>query len=559
MKIINRLSFQSIIYILVVAFPLLVILTGCSRNHIRRAEDYRRNKSYEASLEHYLQALKSDPDSIELRIDIDRLLKEASEYYFTMGSEQEQIGKKEVAVLLYQKSLEFDPANNRSRQALRDILNPQGILKDLETIKKEMEINLGLPVIFKDQEPMDIQFATKVELSKIFAALAKSGKVNILFDSGFRDKRVTLSLVQMTFHEALERVCLLNKCRYYVLDSNNIVITSDSSDSRKRFQPLLMKNLYFSNLEAEEAKKIIESVIRLEKIIVNQPANSLIVTDSAENLALVEKLAHFIDKRKGEIEVEVEIIEVDSKRLKEYGSELSTYQIGFDVDGFSEGKRFNDFYYLGADDVKITMPRMVWKFFSSVTGSKILARPRLRGLDREKIDLSLGEKRPIPRTTFVPVASGGLDQQPVTSYDMKDVGITLSITPTIHHNREVTLDLNFELTYVTDFGSAYVPPTLGNRKVTTKLRLRDGESGIIAGLMRGSSTGSTDGVPVLNSIPVVKEIFSSRSKVKERTDILLSVTPRILRMPEITRSDLETYIIGTGEKVELKKWENNNK
>lgn len=130
----------------------------------------------------------------------------------------------------------------------------------------------------------------------------------------------------------------------------------------------------------------------------------------------------------------------------------------------------------------------------------------------------------------------------------------MAITPEIYYNREVTLSLNFELTYVTDLGGAYVPPTLGNRKVSTKLRLRDGETGIIAGLMRGSSTGSRDGVPVLNAIPVVKEIFSSRSKVHERTDILLSITPRILRMPEITRSDLETYLVGTAARVELKKW-----
>jgi general secretion pathway protein D len=137
---------------------------------------------------------------------------------------------------------------------------------------------------------------------------------------------------------------------------------------------------------------------------------------------------------------------------------------------------------------------------------------------------------------------------------MRDVGISIGITPIVHHNREVTLDLSFELTYVTDLGGTYVPPTLGNRKVSTKLRLRDGETGIIAGLMRGTSTEGTDGIPLLNSIPIIKEIFSSRTKVKERTDILISITPRILRMPEITRSDLEAYLIGTGHKVELKKW-----
>ncbi len=533
----------------------LLFLSGCAHDLIRRAEEFRRNRQYEESLENYLKAYKSDPHSIDLKIDIDRLLKEASMYYYHHGLEQEKMGKKEMAVLLYKKSLEFDPANNQSSQALKELIEPGQRVKDLETIKGEMEINVGLPEVLKDQERIDLKFKSKVSLMKIFEALSKTGKVNILFDTGFRDRKVALSLLQVTFHEALERVCRLTNCRYYILDSHNIIIAQDSSETSKKYKKLLIKNLYFSNVDAEEARQVIDSVYRAEKLILNKATNSLIVSDSVENLYLIERLARFIDKRRGEVEVEVEIMEVDSKKLKEYGSELSSYQVGAEIEGFAEGRRVNDFYYLGSDDVKLTMPKMLWKFFSSVTNSKILARPRVRGLDREKIDISLGEKRPIPRTTFVPMAAGGLDQQPITSYDLRDVGISLAITPVIHHNREVSLDLSFELTYVTDFGGTYVPPTLGNRKVTTKLRLHDGETGIIAGLMRGSSTGSSDGVPFLNRIPVVKEIFSSRSKVNERTDILLSITPRILRMPEITRSDLEAYFIGTGAKVELKEWQ----
>jgi len=250
----------------------------------------------------------------------------------------------------------------------------------------------------------------------------------------------------------------------------------------------------------------------------------------------------------------VEIMEVDKKKLREYGTNLSAWQISARIEGVEEGLRFNDLYYLGSDDIKISMPSVLWKFFSSITDSKILARPKVRGLDKEKIEIKLGEKRPIPRTTFVPVLSSSVDQQPITSYDMTDVGIWLTITPLIHHNREVTLELAFELTYVTDMGSTYVPPTLGNRKVTTKLRLRDGETGIIAGLMRGSTTGSREGAPILNRVPILKEIFSSTSKTNERTDIILSITPRVLRMPEITRKDVEAYFIGTRDKVELKKW-----
>lgn len=512
-----------------------------------------RDKHYEKALAHYLKALKANPESIELKIDVDRLLKEASQYYYYLAVEQEKMKKPEIAVFLYKKSLEFDPANNSSRKALSLIINKDDT-KSIEQIKKEMEINVGYPEILSAAEPVDLVFKHKVSLMKIFEMLAKTGKVNILFDSGFRDKKVQFTLKQSSFQNALERLCMMFKCNYYVLDKENIIITPDSGDSQKRYKRLMMKNLYFSNVEAQEAKQLIESVIRPEKLIVNKKTNSLIVTASIKDIALIEKISQFIDKRDGEVEIEVEIMEVDRKKLKEYGTELSSYQVGAEIEGFDQGKRLNNLFHLGADDIILSIPKVVWKLFSSITNTKILARPRLRGLDKEKIEIKLGEKRPILRTTFVPVSTGGQDQQPISAYDMKDVGISISITPTIHHNREVTLDLNFELTYVTDLGGAYTPPTLGNRKVSTKLRLKDSETGIIAGLTRGTTIEGSDGIPLVSSIPILKEVFSSRSKTKERTDILISITPRILRMPEITRSDLEAYLIGTEQKVELKKW-----
>ena len=535
------------------------LLSGCAVNHVRLAEDFKRSKHYEESLQQYLQAMKTSPDDISLKVDIDRLLKEAAQYYFYLGQEQETMGKKEMAVFLYKKSLEFDPANNQSRQAMGQLLNKSKGITNLKQIKQEMALNVGMPRVMNETKRFDLLFGSKISIKKIFHSLSKTGNVNILFDSSFRDRKITTSLENVTFGESLERLCTMFNYRHYILDNQNIIITQDSADSKKRFKKLLIKNIFFSNIEAQTAKQIIESVLRPEKLILNQHTNSLIVVDSLQNLSFVEKLSQFLDKRMGEIEVEVEIMEVDRKKLQEYGTELSTYQVGFELEGYSQGKRLNDLYYLGSDELKLSMPKAVWKFFSSVTNTKILARPRLRGLDRQKISIKLGEKRPIPRTTFVPVSQGGPDQQAITSFDLRDVGISLDITPVIHHNREVTLSLTFELTYVTDLGGTNIPPTLGNRKVITSLRLRDGESGIIAGLMRGSTTGSTDGVPLLSRIPLIKEIFSSRSKLKERTDILLSITPRILRMPEISRSDMEAYFMGTGRKIELKSWKSSKK
>lgn len=514
-----------------------------------------KNQRYEEALEHYFKALRTRPDKIELKLEIDRVLKDAARYYYLQARGYERAGRDKRAAFFYRKSLEFDPGNNEARSSLAEISRKREGGKTIDAVKKEMEINVGLPEILKSSAPLDLVFKSNTSLKAIIRVLARTGNVNILLDPAFKDELVTLELTNVTFYQALERICQLFKCKYYVLDDKNIVIAGDSKDSDKRYKKLIIKNLFFSNVDAAEAKRIIESVARPQKLTLNKMGNSLIVTDSVETVALVERLTRIIDKRQGEVEIAVEILEVDKKKLREYGTELSAWQVGAAIQGTDSGIGLNEIDDITSADVKMSVPQVVWKFFSSITDSKILARPKIRGLDKEEINIKLGEKRPIPLTTFVPIAVGGVNQQPITSYTMTDVGISLTITPAIHHNREVTLELTFELTYVTDIGGSYTPPTLGNRRVSTKLRLRDGETGIIAGLMRGSSTRSRTGLPILNRIPLLRDIFSSNSKMDERTDILLSITPRVLRMPEITRSDVNAYLIGTEQKIELKEWE----
>ncbi len=530
------------------------LLVSCSAGLLRKAETFRKNQYYEEALDYYLRALKAHPDRIELRITIDRLLKEASQYHLLAGDEHLAGGRMKMAENRLRKALEFDPGNNEVKKKLLEIGEQKPDIKSVERIKKEMELNVGLPEVFRDNQRMDIVLKNKTDVRKIFETLSRFGNVNFLFDPNFRERKSEISLVGITFYQALERLCTIFRCRFFVLDSKNIIIVDDNRESIRPYERLVMRNLFFSNIAAEEAKRCIEAVIKPERLVVNQPANSLIVSDTAENMVWIEKIAGFIDKRRGEIEVEIEIIEVDRNKLKEYGTGLSQYQVGARLEGGDEGKRLNDFHYLAANDFIFSIPSVIWKFFSSLTDSQVLARPKVRGLNDEKIEIKVGDKVPIPRTTFVSSSGGGVNDQPVTSYDLQDVGITIGIVPHLHQNREVTLDLKFEMTFVTSQGSTYVPPTLGNRSVTTKLRLFDNETGIIAGLIRSNTKEGSQGIPLLGQVPILKEFFTSRSRSNERTDIVISITPRIIRMPEIGADEMEAWLIGTRDQVRLEKW-----
>jgi general secretion pathway protein D len=549
--VIRRINIETKLGLLLLA---ALFCFSCATGYISKAENFRKNQYYEEALDYYFKALKANPDRVELKITIDRLLKEASQYYFLAGREEMTANKSKQAELCFRKALEFDPGNSEAKKGLNDIAAQKPEVKGIERTKKEMELNVGLPAIFKDEQRMDIVFKNKIELKKVFETLSRFGNVNILFDPNFRDRKSEISMTGVNFYQALDRLCTIFRCRYFVLDGNNIIIVDDNRESVGPYEKLVAKNIYFANTDAETAKGIIESIIKPEHLVLNKQANGLIVVDTAENLRWVEKIADFVDKRRGEVEIEVEIIEVDRNKLEEYGTELSKYQVGAKLEGADAGKRLNDFNYLTSDDFIFSIPNMVWKFKSTLTDSQVLARPKVRGLDEERIEIKLGEKVPIPRTTFVPNSGGGVNDQAVTSYDLQDVGIAINITPKLHNNREVTLDLKFAMTYITSLGTAYIPPTLGNREVSTKLRLGDNETGIIAGLIRSNSSEGSLGIPLINRIPILKEIFTSRNRTHDRTDIVISITPRIIRMPEIGGDDLEAWLIGTREQIRLEKW-----
>ncbi len=534
-----------------VLIPLLagLLLQGCAGRRVRLAEDLRREGRFEQALEQYLKELKAHPDRLFLKLEIDRLLKEGAAHFCGLAAGEAEKNHIDQAVLLYRKALEFDPGDSRIRRSLAELLPPQNGPPVPSLEKSESPPALAA---FADTAPIDVEFRSRISLMEVFRMIGRNARVNILFDPDFKDMPVQVILRRLNFLETVQTLCQMHGCRYYVLGDSNLLLANDTAASREKYQDRVLRTLYFSNTDAEEAKQIIDTVFKPARLITNKQGNSLIAVDTPENMAIVEKIAQFIDKRSGEVEIEADILEIDSKKLREYGSELSSWALGASLADSDAGVSPDALKAVDVSaDLRLALPTVLWKFLSTVTDSNILARPRIRGLDKQRIEIQLGEKRPIATTTFVPVAQGGVNQQPITSYSMTDVGIQLNITPTIHHNEEVTLDLEFVLTYVIDIGGTYLPPTLGNRRVTTKLRLRDGETGIIAGLMRGSSTRSRSGVPILNQIPLLREIFSSNQRVNERTDILLSITPRILRMPDIAPGDVDSWLIGTEANAEL--------
>jgi general secretion pathway protein D len=281
------------------------------------------------------------------------------------------------------------------------------------------------------------------------------------------------------------------------------------------------------------------------------------VRDTPTNIELAEKLLKIWDKSKGEVIIDVEIMEVRRMRLRELGLDFDQHLIGFKYSGADTSEdsgwiNLKDLDFSNRENYQISLPLAFIKFLESDSDTKIIAQPRLRGMQDEDIEYLVGEKIPIPRTTFTPIAAGGVSQQPITSFEYQDVGIELKVKPKIHFENEVTLEIEIKITSLGGVGYADIP-IISTREVKNVIRLKNGETNFLAGLLKDEERMSLKGIPGLKDIPLLGSLFSSTQQTVTQTDVILTITPYIIRTLPIEERDLEPLWIGLDKVVPLRR------
>ncbi|MGB9893428.1 MAG: cohesin domain-containing protein, partial [Candidatus Saccharicenans sp.] len=268
--------------------------------------------------------------------------------------------------------------------------------------------------------------------------------------------------------------------------------------------------------------------------------NSLTIRDNPRIVSLAEKLLRSWDKPKGEVVIDLEIMEVSRRKLQTLGTQFGQSYAGIRYSGAElpesgwlplEGINFSL-----AGNYQVTLPSVLLQFLETDTDTKIIAQPRLRGVDSEQINYMVGQKVPIPQTTFSPIAAGGVSQQPIVSYTYQDVGIEVNIKPRLHKEKEVSLELEIKITSIGGTGIADIP-IISTREVKNIIRLRDGETNLLAGLLRDEERKSLKGIAGLKNLPILGNLFSSTDRTVEQTDVILTITPHIIRTMSVTAED----------------------
>jgi general secretion pathway protein D len=389
--------------------------------------------------------------------------------------------------------------------------------------------------------------------------MAKAYGFNVIFDPKLKDDKLAIELKDVTAERALELVMQHSGHFYKVLDEHTLIIAEDTPQNRREYEDLVIKTFFLSNADVKEVDKLLRSLIEARRLSTNEQLNAITLRDTADKVAIAEKLITINDKAKAEVLVDVELLEIDTTNQSDVGMNLSTYSFTLQADleainpDAPGGALFlDDLSSISRENIFVNVPSVVINLVKSSGTAQLLAHPQLRITEGEQAQLHLGDRVPIPVTSFNTGNTIGGNVVPITSFQYQDVGIRIEVEPRVHHNREVTLKLMVEVSQLGEtvpVGPDQEAVSIGTRTISSTIRLKSGESSLLAGLIQNTQTEGLSKTPLLSDIPVVGRLFTSKSKTKKTTDLVLTLTPHIVRFPDIREEDLAPVWVGTESRI----------
>lgn len=509
--------------------------------------EFYKQGNFDKSIEYFEQALKKNPGRREIRTMLFRSKLGSYYHHLAKARNHRNSDRKAEADKEYSLALKMFPNNLRLRDEYNTYMN-KGKIK--ESVKFESTIKAPITLKLHGNEKIKMNLRN-VPISKIFKSIGKSFKVNFIFDKDFRDFLYSIELDDIGFYQIVNQLCMVANLRYRVMDTSSILLYANTAMKKKNFDLKGVKVFYMGNIMAEDAKKLIMTVFRDQQIMIQEDVNlnALIVKASQDTLKDMELFIKKIDKERNEVEVDVEILEVNKSFLKKIGIDYGTTPLSIsagtvdkseDEDSSTTSTTLNstvNWTDLGNVNFMLTIPSVALNILETDSENKIIAKPNLRGIEGEEIKFMVGEELPVPNTQWQAIAAGGVENTPVTSYQYKNVGVDIRVTPYVHSNNDVTLRIKFSMTFVTTYVDSF--PVLGKRELENVIRLKEGETNLIGGFIKDEIRGSLNGIPALSKIPVLGLLFGSNEKTIQQTDLIFSVTPRIIRKNIPGKRDLE--------------------
>jgi len=570
--------------ILCVGFGLLT--AGCPKGKpdFDQGKKAETIQDYDAAFVFYQKAVKANPYNAGYKIKLNAIRFEASQKHVKAGAELRKKGDLQGAATEFQRAQTIDPASPVADQELRatvEMIAEKNRAADAaaEPPSDPNEQPLAaLPPEIKPFSRAPINLTMSDDAKIVFNTIGKLAGLTVIFDPDFPARRIKVELNNVTMEQALEIVNMESKAFVKTVTENIIFVIPDQPQKRRDYEEQVVKTFYLSNtVQPQDLTEIVtglRQLLDLKRIQQLNSQNAIIMRDTPDKLQLAEKMIRDIDKAKPEVVVQVEVLEARSDRLRDLGilpgqtASISINPNATSSSSSSSGSAstttpitLNQLRHLSGNAYDVTLPGLTVNAVLTDTNTKIIQNPEVRSVDGQTAKLRIGDRIPIATGSFssgIGIAggtAGGINPLVNTQFTYLDVGVNIDLTPRVHPNRDVSLKLKVEVSSHTGDQSigGITQPIISQRVIEDEIRLKEGEVSILGGLVQRTDSKTLEGWPGLARLPLLRYLFSHEKTDHQEDEVLIVLTPRIVRIPEWTKANLRPLYSGSETNVQVKR------
>lgn len=558
----------SLLLILSLMSPVAILAMGDGKKHFNLGMKHETAERWDQAVEEFAIAVTENPKNPEYKLHLQRALFNASQMYMKKGTTAAQQKDYESAYNAFRKAYAYDPVNELAKSEMARMIRMQEAMQKGEDPEKKTDENGKVkltPVSYNApasdvqipqrlEKMRDVPFPGGVDLQYIVKELAKDLDLNVLFDAESRleNRKIRIELKNVTAAKALDYIFLQENLFFQKVGPRTILVAT--GNRRTNFQQLVLRTFYLANANPKDVKTIITSAIpaqpgRSQTIVIEDATtNSLTIRDTEENVRLFAKLISSLDKDRAEVVMDVAIYEVNKNDLLRLGNQIGGATTGggnqLNNLGGSNQAVFPLTGGFGAGILTrvatgVLIPSSVISAFQSKNNTKLLASTQIHAFNNEDSSARIGQRVPVQTAQFVGLGSGDTrTSNGVVSnvINYEQVGLTLKFKPIVFPNQDVQVAMEIESKDVAT-GGTFENPIFTERTIKGTARVQNNKTLLLASVAQDVQGDGRAGLPVLGWIPIIGRLFSTPTKENRQVDIVIAVTPRVIRAPAILPED----------------------
>src|ERR1700723_828439 len=565
------------------------LLTACHQTNTEFEEGRKAEalQDYDTALVYYQRAAQANPTDAEYKLREMHMRYAAASWHMEQGRRAAQKADLQLALSEFEKAAAIDPSNMAAEQQAKSTAELLTAVNNMEkpepdgSAEDEKEMLAGPPQLKPlSQEPLNLKMTNDSKV--VFETMAKLSGLSVIFDPDYVSHRVTVDLPGVTLEQGLDAVSFESKAFWKPLTSSVIFVAPDQPQKRKDVEDEEVKTFYISNsLTPQDLTEIVNGLrqlLDLHRLQQVNAQNAIVIRDTPDKLDLAGKIIRDIDKAKPEVLLHVQVLSADRDRMRQLGilpgqnvaltfnPRCSVQSASTDCSSTTTSSStsssplqitLNNLKHLATADYSLTLPGASAEAVLTDSKTKIIQDPEIRVTDGDKAVLKIGQRVPVAtgstQAATGVAASAALSSLVNTQFTYIDVGVNIEAQPRVHPDGDVSLKLVVEVSSVASFDTigGIQEPVISQRKIEHEVRLKDGEVNILGGLIERTDTDSLNGIPGAADLPGLKYLFSQVSKEVEHDEVLIVLTPHILRFPSINAENLRRLAAGTDSNVRV--------